>query len=273
LVINQCALTGRTGKFVKSHLLPKALTRPEEPGLPLIQSGSGKKVIIRRDSWYDKSLVTADGEAILADLDDWAIKFLRQSKLVWSGWGPQQSIGKLHTPLLGTPNGIRIIDICKPELLRLFFLSLLWRAAATDRPEFSEIKLPKDDLYKLGGMLVEGSSKPFDFYPISLVQISTRGPQHNQTPIVAIKKIPNLENGQFTQLRVFRFYLDGLVIHMDCELLEGGGNGSKNLSIVGGNKKLRISTVGYNASFQRKNLLAVLGESKGWPRGFMPPQV
>jgi hypothetical protein len=72
-----CRLTGTKGKFVKSHLIPKALTRPEEPGLPLIQGGSGKRARKRWDSWYDSELVTREGEDILSALDDWAIRYLR----------------------------------------------------------------------------------------------------------------------------------------------------------------------------------------------------
>lgn len=51
----RCKLIGTKGKFVKSHLIPKALTRHEEPGLPLIQGGSGKRRKLRWDSWYDST--------------------------------------------------------------------------------------------------------------------------------------------------------------------------------------------------------------------------
>ena len=64
-----CKLTGITGKLVKSHLIPQALTQPEFKGTPLIQVGNGKIPIRRWSSWYDSSIVTSDGEAILADLE------------------------------------------------------------------------------------------------------------------------------------------------------------------------------------------------------------
>ena len=263
-----CKLTGETGKFVKSHLLPKALTRPIKPGLPLIQSGSGAPAVIRRDSWYDRSLVTADGEAILAEFDDWAIKFLRKSKLIWSGWGPRQSLKGLYTQFAGTPNGIRIVETEQPEMLRLFFLSLLWRAAATKRPEFSEVNLSDTDLAKLQHMLIESSAEPQDFFPISLIQLSTRGVPHNMSPIHQIKEIPNFENDQVIELSIFRFYLDGLIIHFDFEVLPNGGNDPNNLMIIGENNKLQISTVEYENSFQRDNLRLVVSEALTWPKGY-----
>jgi len=62
MVIGTCRLSGTQGKLVKSHLVPKAFTRPEEPGLPLIQGRPGQRAVRRWDSWYDAHLVTRHGE-------------------------------------------------------------------------------------------------------------------------------------------------------------------------------------------------------------------
>jgi hypothetical protein len=81
-----CKLTGEKGKFVKSHIIPAALTTPEGTG-PLTQGGRGRPPIRRWSSWYDPCLVTQAGEAILAEYDNWAIQELRKNKLIWSSWG------------------------------------------------------------------------------------------------------------------------------------------------------------------------------------------
>jgi len=44
------------------------------------------------------------------------------------------------------PMSVRVIEKVDVVALRLFFLSILWRAAATDRFEFSEISLPEREL-------------------------------------------------------------------------------------------------------------------------------
>lgn len=37
--------------------------------------------------------------------------------------------------------GFRKVNFSDPKLMRLFLLSLLWRAAATDREDFNEIEI------------------------------------------------------------------------------------------------------------------------------------
>ncbi|KVD59127.1 hypothetical protein [Burkholderia ubonensis] len=69
-----CALTGEYGQFVKSHLIPRALTRLSRTGEKFIQSGIGERMARVPDSWYDLKLVVRLGEDILADIDDVGIK-------------------------------------------------------------------------------------------------------------------------------------------------------------------------------------------------------
>ena len=78
-------LTHRPGAFVKSHLLPEALTRPTVAGAALIQYVEGRRPGQRWTSWYDSELVTRDGEDVLSALDTWAIAAMRAQKLAWSG--------------------------------------------------------------------------------------------------------------------------------------------------------------------------------------------
>src|SRR5689334_22772129 len=90
--IGICKLTGMSGRLVRSHLIPNALTRLSRTGSPFIQGGDGEPPERRWSSWYDTQLVTEEGEEILALLDNWAISTLRAHRLVWSGWGPIQTL-------------------------------------------------------------------------------------------------------------------------------------------------------------------------------------
>lgn len=189
----KCKLTGREGAYVKSHLLPKALTRRDEGGDYFVQGGSGELAIRRWDSWYDKRLVTAEGEALLADLDGWAITYLRRRKLVWSGWGPMKNLGALHYGIPGTPWGVRKVYVDDPCKLRLFFSSILWRAAASDLSEFSDVNISYSDLERLRVMIVSGELEDISFYPTTLIQISTLGLIHNHSPILQSKTIVSLK--------------------------------------------------------------------------------
>ena len=173
-----CKLTGEHGKFVRSHLLPQALTRPEGPGAPLIQAGMSARPIRRWTSWYDPRLVTSAGEAILSKHDDSGIKELQRHKLVWSSWGPMvklESQGFREYRYDDHSMGVRHLTDVDTLTLRMFFLSLLWRAAATDLVEFAEVHLNKEQLSQLTEMILSNNPEPLDFYPIELIQLSTIG--------------------------------------------------------------------------------------------------
>ena len=234
--------------------------------MPFVQAGSGKHPIRRWSSWYDKRLVTAAGEAILTELDTWAISQLRAHKLVWSGWGPMQALPRSDETVPGTGWSVRKVSGIDPRRLRLFFLSLLWRAAATDRPEFSEVDMPAKDIEKLRSMLVAGDPEPLSFYPTTLTQLSTLGITHNLTPLAETKTIPGLGGEADQTVPYFRFYFDGLIAHMHRQASDGGVSGGLGPLVVGAGGELVLSTIPFETSFERENLRVVMSESKGtWP--------
>ena len=104
-----CKLTRRHGRFVKSHIIPAALTKPSRKGSYFLQMGKNERPRRRWSSWYDPELVTDEGEKYLEELDTWAIKILRKNKMVWSGWGGRSALDEcLHnTP---GPIGIRVVE-------------------------------------------------------------------------------------------------------------------------------------------------------------------
>jgi hypothetical protein len=261
-----CKLTGKSGTYVRAHLIPKALTRPSINGAPLEQGGYRSPPTRRWDSWYDTQLVTDAGEKILEDLDTWAIGALRKHKLVWSGWRrANQAPSDIHTLIPGTGWGVRIIEGINPHKLRLFFLSLLWRAAATDLMEFSEVVLPPNELETLRLMLLQGDSTPLSFYPAHLIQLSTVGIIHNHSPITGIKSIPPVEEDPPRKIPIFRFYLDGLVVHIHRHASDSGYTESMRPLVVGGDKKLFVSTVMYEKSLQRDIIRQTIAETYGFP--------
>lgn len=256
-----CALTQEEGEFIAAHLIPKALTKPSRPGRPLVQIASGKKPTRRWDSWYDDQLVTIRGENILTEFDTWAIQQLRAHRLVWSGWGGTPTLEGHYSPLPDSPWGIRRISGLDTHRLRLFFLSLLWRAAATSRQEFAEIQMPREDIEKLRVMLIERKATPASFYRIQLTQLSTIGLVHNMPPIVQYKSIRNPVIGLPHRVeKIFRFYFDGLIAHFHLPETEPADRDYGSM-VLGAEKTIVISTITYEHSFQRENLNIVLSEA------------
>lgn len=251
-----CKLTGAPGPFVKSHIIPEALTQMSEKGRALVQYGVGNRPVRRWSSWYDPALVIRAGEDVLADLDTWAIRVLRAEKMVWSGWDGMASLGECHEKI-DEHFGIRSVDV-DTQRLRLFFLSILWRAAATQLPEFFEISLPHDDLEMLRRGLVEGVALPIDFYPIQLTQLSTKGVMHNQAPRMDVKVMPDLEGGADYPLSFYRFYFDGLIAHFTMPHQRGPSPKEMGKLCVGAADTVVLSTVTFEESAQQVEIRAIL---------------
>lgn len=141
--------------------------------------------------------------------------------------------------------------------LRLFFLSLLWRAAETKLAEFSAVKLCNSDLDRLRIMVRTGETDPLNFYPITLIQLSTRGLEHNFSVDTCVKTNPGF--GEVPDLKIphFQFYFDGLIVHIHREV-----DGQMNKSILGANSRLIVTTLSFQGSRQRQNLISALGQAR-----------
>ncbi|WP_420476522.1 hypothetical protein [Noviherbaspirillum sp. ST9] len=254
--IGICKLTQGSGTFVESHLIPKALTKPAQKGVPFFQLRADGPPIKRWNSWYDTELVTRAGEDILAEFDTWAINELRKHRLIWSSWGKDRSLGSHHRPIKETPWGIRKLDGIDSKKLRLFFLTLLWRAAATNLPEFSDVRLPQEDLERLRLMICNRIVEPVSFYPVQLTQLSTIGIIHNHAPICELKAIrspaPDMPD---RKMLVYRFYFDGLIAHIHAHSSDDGFTSELGNLIVGMENSLLVPTQTYENSYQSNRLI------------------
>ncbi|WP_354676581.1 hypothetical protein [Cupriavidus plantarum] len=268
-----CKLTGQHGIFLKSHIIPAALTRGDKSE-PFIEAGNGRPPKRSWNSWFDSELVIQRGEKILTEFDTWAIANMRRARLVWSGWQgsavlePSVDFGATHR-IIGTPDnfGLHSLRDVDSARLRLFLLSLLWRAAVTRRPEFDDIQIPASDEQRLRRMLLEGRPDPLDFYPITLTQLSTLGPHHNLTPVCRDYDFgPDKDRG-LPPAKTFRFYFDGLIATV---FLPGYSaamyEGISAIAVGGKPDRLEVPTIPFANSFQHKNLERVVEEARtNWP--------
>ncbi len=220
----------------------------------------------RMTSWYDANIVTQEGEEILGRYDDWAIKVLRKHQLVWSGWaGSALSPGNS----VRAPGGMsaRVIEGEDWARLPLFLLSVLWRAAVSKLPEFSEVVLPRTHLTQLASMLVEGTSEPQTFYPARLIQLTTKGPRHNHTPLAL--EMPFAAQGPVLahRKRIFRFFIEGLIVHFDRDITSNGQLRGLGFAAVGASPKLGILGLPFAGSAQANNLARAMAETYvDWPK-------
>lgn len=245
-----CKLTQVEGKFVKSHIIPQAFIQKLMKDEPFIQSMGKGRVKKNWTGWYDSELVTREGEDILAELDSWAVNILRKNKLVWSGWGESSTLVSDDHKLISDKNGYRIIKNIDTQKLRLFFLSILWRAAESTLSEFENIQLPSNDLELLRNMIVSGTAIPEQFYPMSLIQFYTGKDTSLMNPIREKYKTPE----GYTDWETLRFSLNGLIIHIEDSASENRSGKSLGNLIVGSNENLFLMTQDFNESRQKEQI-------------------
>ena len=127
-----CKLTGKSGRAVKAHIVPKAFYEPppqSEGLIRLLTNTSGqfpKKIPV---GIYDDAIVTNEGESLFGPWDNYAYEVLLNRF-------------KEFTPLYKSHQlvGWQLKDV-DYALLKLFGLSVLWRADASTQPAFQKVKL------------------------------------------------------------------------------------------------------------------------------------
>ncbi|MDI2090141.1 hypothetical protein [Commensalibacter oyaizuii] len=112
----------------------------------------------------------------------------------------------------------------------------------------SEITLSKEKLEFLRNLLISRDPGPITFYPINVVQLSTRGENHNFTPIAmpVSGSLYPLEKD-----KIFRFYMDGLIFRFFCGNHDEFSVRKLGNTTVGYSDELHISLVDYYNSFQK----------------------
>ncbi|MCP4049269.1 MAG: hypothetical protein GY730_00995 [bacterium] len=127
-----CKLTGDTGKPIKAHIIPRAFYE-----LPSQKEGSGKLVgngshIFPKKlpiGIYDSTIVTQKGENIFEAWDNYATQLLLNDKIVFDEIKKQDQL-----------IGWQLANY-NYSLLKLFSLSILWRAHASSHNVFKKVKL------------------------------------------------------------------------------------------------------------------------------------
>lgn len=127
-----CKLTGNTGPPIKAHIVPKAFYElpPQEDGpYSLMSNVTGTFPKKLPTGIYDSTIVTKEGEKLFGPWDDYAVRILLNEANVFE---EIRGSGKLIAWSLADYNY---------TALKLFALSVLWRANASPHPAFSKVQL------------------------------------------------------------------------------------------------------------------------------------
>lgn len=253
-----CKLTFVKGKSVKSHIIPKALTRPEEPGLPLMETSAGVGVKRKWDSWYDQKLVIRKGENYLRDIDTSAIIELRRNQLLWSAFpnGVLENVDRIEGM---ETHGFRKFSNIDAASVWLFVASIAWRASASEMPEMSFFKLDAEIEEELRNCILTSEVK-FDKFPLSLIQLSSIGLKHNQTPTLDGKMVPSLDGSDPIIAPIARIFIEGLICHFHLSQ-DFGQELIGNALFVGNAENLFVTCIDYNVSEQKDRIQEAIESS------------
>lgn len=127
-----CKLTGKAGSPVKAHIVPESfyLIRPEQGPLRLVTNTPGRFPKRSPVGLYDSTIVTAEGEACFAPWDSYA------AELLLHGFPTATPLKQDQGQIVGYEYSS--FDYTK---LKLFFLSVLWRAGASSYEFFKRVNL------------------------------------------------------------------------------------------------------------------------------------
>jgi len=208
----------------------------------------------RADSWYDRRLVTAEGEKILERHDTAGIEELRRSGLVWSSQQHDRII--IENPD-ETGLGVSRVISRHPKRLRLFILSLLWRAAATDFADFCYVRLQANDLEYLRCLVFNGEVGEASEFPIFFLSLIAPGKPHNHTPI-------RQRYGEgASAIELFRFYFDGLIAFVGDRMAPREFVRELRPYFVGFDKEFLIMARPFEGSRQDRDLVDMMIKAHG----------
>lgn len=248
----KCLLLGTEGPFLQSHILPRFIADKALGQAHRVEMGErGARPKLVFNSWIDPELCGQKGESRLSDIDNAASEVFQKHGLSWRHF-PLAEAGQRLTL---DDNGIELIELfdVDTKVLRLFFLSVLWRCAASTRVQFAEIHLLPSELEYLR-QIVAGECEPADSdWPAVLVLLTTRGEPQIQAPIAQEIDMRSL-GFDLPSLPIFRFFFDGLIVHMGREaadvcLLDKWGK-----RVVGLNDSLILIGRPYANSSQESNI-------------------
>ena len=131
-LVGQCKLCGRTEKLVKSHVVPKALHLDAQPEFDTMTIYSQAVAYGKRSpSGVYGRFLCRDCEELFGPYDMYGVEFVKTYKTGVNG-----------APLSGSFKYGFTADIDYPKL-KLWIMSMLWRADACDHGLFGRVNLGK----------------------------------------------------------------------------------------------------------------------------------
>jgi hypothetical protein len=194
----KCKLTGKEGKGVNAHIIPKSFygIDPNEP-LPtkLITNAESEYTKRSPQGIYDKTIVIAEGEKVFDEWDNYAAELLINQKHEFE---PLSSNGNL------AGYQFKKYDYKK---LKLFCLSVLWRASVSRHDFFKKVNLGIHE-EKIRKTLLSGDPQGSGWYSVCIAKWSD-----NETHSGMMD--PFME--RYFGVNYYRFYIGNYIVYFKVD--------------------------------------------------------
>lgn len=158
-----CRLTGTAGQFAKSHIIPDAFMQ-RATDAPFLECDAASPPRKRFTGWYDPGILGSKGEKVIAAYDDVAAKCFIGNGFTYRTRRDRHDIHSLSSRFVA--DQVYEIDNVDTARIRLFALSLLWRAAVTSLEAFALVKVSPSHLEDIRVRLLRGDAGPAIEYPV-----------------------------------------------------------------------------------------------------------
>jgi hypothetical protein len=198
MILGNCKFCGKDRELIKAHILPESLYPADERGnrMLLVLDGTGKTTSKKLPSGhYDNKLVCRECENYFQEGDSYA------NSLFVSGCGK----GVVQSTKLASGFQYENIDYKK---LKLFFISLLWRAHATSLPAFNQVDIGAKFEAKAKDMIKRGAPGNADEFAVVIIKVAP-GPFQK----IGVSPTPRRHD----RVRVYEFLFFGYLAYVKVD--------------------------------------------------------
>jgi hypothetical protein len=192
-------LIGTQGPFARAHIIPDAFMQ-RATDAPFLECAGESRPRRRFTGWYDPTIIGFEGERLLAEYDDAAAKCFIENGFTYRTRRNPQDIYRLGDRFV--PGELYEIGNVDTGRIRLFALSLLWRAAVTSLEAFELVEASPSHLADIRRRLVARDAGPHTEYPVYFGVFCDAEELTKVAPY-------RVRNHPF-----FRFFLDGIVCYV-----------------------------------------------------------
>ena len=195
-----CKLCGENKKLIKAHIIPAGFFRPLRSGNAVPEIHSNINGVFPKRSpigIYDKNILCEKCDNYIGSWDDYAHQLLIQD------FSEELAVQR------GNTKAAYKIDNFDYKRLKLFFLSILWRASISSQPFYSKIQIGPHERILKKMIAAEDPGEPYD-YAVSLAKFSDPN----------VNAILDPHKKRFDGINYCQFYITGFVLYIKVDKRE-----------------------------------------------------